>query len=101
MTYPIKWAATLALVLSMAVAALGAMGTSPAEAQMKKWYWTERKAEVKVNQRFSDVQSVDCLGSGYNWRYNRYGQEIFTAFFCSGSLTDGSEYQITVYTTGR
>ena len=88
------------LLLAVAVGTAGPMAGS-AHAQMKKWYWTERKAELRVKRYFSDVRSADCTGFGYNWRYNRYGQEIFTAFYCSGSVTDGSEYQITIYTTGK
>jgi hypothetical protein len=91
----------IAIVVTLGAGAVGLGSPSQADAAMKKWFWTEQKAEKRVKYRFSDVRSADCIGFGYNWRYNRYGQEVYTAFYCSGSLTDGSEYQITIYTTGK
>ena len=63
--------------------------------------WTERKAEKRLKGRFADVRSADCLGFGSIWRYDGYGREVFTAFYCSGKLRDGSDYQIFIYPTGK
>jgi hypothetical protein len=67
----------------------------------KARYWPERKAERRVMRRFSDVESAWCIGSGYNYRIRWDGTELFTQFYCSGYLTDGMEYEILVYPTGR
>jgi hypothetical protein len=89
------------VLATLGLATVGSVETPTAEARIKKWYWTERKAERRVVRHFSDVQSASCIGSGYNWKYNQYGQEVFTAFYCSGDLTDGTGYEITIYTTGN
>src|SRR4051812_5022591 len=93
------------LLLLLAMATLGAItvgSSDPPSAEARtKWFWTERKAETRIKQRFSDIRSVDCSGLGYNRRYDRYGRELFAGFYCYGSLTNRSEFQITIYTTGR
>jgi hypothetical protein len=88
----------LALVSGSAVALTDA---SDAQARTNKWYWTEGKAERRVERYFGDVRSATCIGFGYNWRYDSKGREVFTAFYCYGPLTDGGEYQITIYTTSN
>jgi hypothetical protein len=70
-------------------------------AKTKAWYWSERKAERRVMRRFSDVESASCIGSGYNYRVRWDGTEVFMQFYCSGTLSDGSDYDIHVYPTGR
>lgn len=93
------------LIAGLAIASTTAQASvtvdrSSAAGPLQKFYWTERKAERRVAQHFADVETVDCLGFGYNWRVRR-GIEYYTAFYCSGELTDYSPYEITVYTTGR
>ncbi|HEY6776876.1 MAG TPA: hypothetical protein VI122_10225 [Thermoleophilaceae bacterium] len=67
----------------------------------KAWYWSEHEARRRVMRRFSDVESASCIGSGYNYRVRRDGTKLFTQFYCFGYLTDGTDYDIHVYPTGR
>jgi hypothetical protein len=84
---------------SAATSAAGSPETSATTAG--SWYWSERKAERRVKGRFGDVKSAWCIGAGYNYRFRSDGTEVFTQFYCSGYLTDGSDYDIHVYPTGR
>jgi hypothetical protein len=91
----------LTVVLAVGATTLGLSQPPAADAAGKKWYWTEGKAEKRVKRYFSDVRTAWCIGFGYNWRYDRYGREVFTAFYCSGRLLDATDYQITIYTKGK
>jgi hypothetical protein len=71
---------------------------STAEARGRS-YWTERKAERLIVQRYSDVVDADCMGLGYDWRY-RGGQEVFRGFYCDLSLEDDGSLAVVINVTG-
>jgi hypothetical protein len=102
-----RWLMTLIVIACAAASvapanAANADGTRAASAtKAKARYWSEHKAERRVMHRFSDVESAWCIGSGYNYRVRWDGTELFTQFYCFGYLTDGSDYDIHVYPTGR
>jgi hypothetical protein len=81
--------AAIALMLVMVFAAT-------ADAHRSRWYWTERKADIRITTSYSDVRNADCIGFGPTRGGVRYSH-----FFCSLKLDDGTGMTVTVETLGR
>jgi hypothetical protein len=90
----------IAVVLSLGAITFRFSEPLSGDARIKKCFGSERKAETRLDQRFSDVRSAEAWVR-LQLAYDPYGQQVFTAFYCSGGLTDGSDYQITMYTPVR
>jgi hypothetical protein len=81
----------LGVLLTLAVTSVAEAGRS---------YWSERKAERRLTQRYGDVVRADCLGIGYDWRIRR-GVEVYRGFYCWGPLTGADEFEVIVTVTGK
>ena len=87
------------LVVLLLAASLGTGLATASDAEARRWYWTEGKAEKRLKQKYR-VRSAWCTGSGHNWRIIR-GREYFTQFYCSGRTRLGDSYGLTLYPKGR
>jgi hypothetical protein len=71
----------------------------PAEGHPSRFFWTERKAEKRLKQSYSDIRRADCIGFGPT-RNSRAGVK-YAHFSCGLRLDTGTGIEVTMETLGR
>ena len=85
--------------IAVIAAAIVIASTTAADAHRTRWFWSEKKADARLENSYSDVRRADCLGFGPTKR-TRAGRR-YSHFSCGLRLTDGTGMTVTVEVLGR